>query len=44
MADILSREIRLKKRPMGMTTPDDFEMTEVKIPEIVKGQILVRNA
>ncbi len=43
MAETISHEIRLKKRPMGMATSDDFEIVEVKIPEIEKGQILVRN-
>jgi NADPH-dependent curcumin reductase CurA len=44
MAETISREIRLRKRPMGMATEDDFELAEITIPEIAKGQILVRNA
>jgi len=43
MAGTLSREIWLKNRPMGMVTENDFELAEVKIPEIEEGQILVRN-
>ncbi len=43
MAETLSREIRLKNRPMGTPSENDFELTEVLIPEISEGQILVRN-
>jgi NADPH-dependent curcumin reductase CurA len=43
MAGTKSREIRLKNRPTGMATEDDFELAEVLIPEIEEGQILVRN-
>jgi NADPH-dependent curcumin reductase CurA len=43
MTLIKSREIRLKSRPMGMATEDDFELVEVMIPKIQEGQILVRN-
>jgi NADPH-dependent curcumin reductase CurA len=44
MSKIKSREIRLKNRPMGMATENDFELAEVMIPEIEEGQILVQNA
>ena len=43
MAETKSHEIRLKNRPMGMATENDFELVEVMIPEIQEGQILVRN-
>jgi NADPH-dependent curcumin reductase CurA len=43
MSKIKSREIRLKNRPMGMATEEDFELVEVEIPEIKQGQILVQN-
>lgn len=43
MAETLSREIRLKNRPLGMPAENDFEIAEVLIPEIREGQILVRN-
>ena len=43
MAKTKSHEIRLKNRPMGMATENDFELVEVMIPEIQEGQILVRN-
>jgi NADPH-dependent curcumin reductase CurA len=43
MGKTSSREIRLKNRPMGMVTENDFELVEVEIPEIQEGQILVQN-
>lgn len=43
MAETLSHEIRLKNRPLGMPTENDFEITEVLIPEIREGQTLVQN-
>ena len=39
MTETKSREIRLKNRPMGMATENDFELVEVMIPEIEEGQI-----
>ncbi len=44
MTETIGREIRLKNRPMGMATENDFELIEVMIPAIEEGQILVRNA
>ncbi|MEE9255063.1 MAG: NADP-dependent oxidoreductase, partial [Pseudomonadales bacterium] len=38
-----SREILLKKRPVGMPTPDDFELIEVTVEDPGEGQILVQN-
>src|SRR5271155_5308697 len=38
-----SREIRLKKRPVGMPTPADFELVETSVPPPGPGQVLVRN-
>ena len=43
MGETLSREIRLKNRPLGMPSEGDFELAQVKLPEIQTGQILVRN-
>jgi NADPH-dependent curcumin reductase CurA len=43
MSDILSREIRLKNRPVGMPGEADFELAETEIFEISDGQILIRN-
>jgi NADPH-dependent curcumin reductase CurA len=39
----ISREIRLKNRPTGLPSESDFELAEVKLPEIGEGQVLVRN-
>lgn len=39
-----SREIRLKSRPIGMPTADNFELAEVDVPEPGPGQVLVRNS
>ncbi len=44
MVKTLSREIRLKNRPIGMATEGDFELAEVMIPKIEKREVLVRNA
>ena len=38
-----SRELRLKRRPPGMPTADDFEMATVQVPDPAEGQVLVRN-
>src|SRR5262245_38579923 len=38
-----SREIRLKRYPQGAPTRDDFELAEVKLPELEDGQMAVRN-
>ena len=43
MTEIVSREIHLKNRPTGLPRQGDFELVEVQIPEIVEGEILVRN-
>lgn len=44
MTEMLSREIHLKNRPVGMATEEHFELVEVLIPEIKEEQMLVRNA
>lgn len=38
-----SQEIRLKRRPVGMPQPDDFEMVGVRIPDPAPGEVQVRN-
>jgi len=38
-----SREIHLVKRPGGMPKLSDFEIKEIALPELVDGQILVKN-
>ena len=43
MRRMKSREIRLKKRPSGMPTEDDFELVEVPISEPGEGEVLVGN-
>lgn len=43
MAQETGREVRLKRRPVGMVSRDDFELVEVPIPEPGKGEVLVRN-
>ncbi len=43
MAQIISREIRLKKRPSGMPLETDFEIAEVEIPDPGEGEVLVKN-
>lgn len=39
----VSREIRLRRYPMGTPTEGDFELAETPIPELAQGQVLVRN-
>jgi hypothetical protein len=43
MTDGMNTEIRLKSRPRGWVTGENFEQTESAVPEPAEGQILVRN-
>ena len=43
MAETVSREIRLKNRPVGLPSESDFEVATVPIPTPGAGEILVRN-
>lgn len=43
MTKIMSRQIHLKKRPVGLPREDDFELVEVQVPEIGAQEMLVRN-
>ncbi len=43
MGSEVSREIRLREHPVGMPTPETFELAEVPIPQPGEGQFLVRN-
>jgi NADPH-dependent curcumin reductase CurA len=43
MGERTGREIRLKSRPHGWPTEDNFELVEVPVPEPADGQVLVRN-
>lgn len=44
MSNLKSREIRLKKRPVGMPDPSCFEMVEADVPEPKQGEFVVRNS
>jgi NADPH-dependent curcumin reductase CurA len=37
------REVRLRSRPVGWPTPDDFQLAESVVPPLGDGQIKVRN-
>ncbi|MGB0384931.1 MAG: NADP-dependent oxidoreductase [Ardenticatenaceae bacterium] len=43
MSSTISREIRLKSRPTGMPTADNFELATVTLPAAGAGQVLVKN-
>lgn len=43
MGSEVSREIRLREHPVGMPTPETFELAEVPIPQPGEGEFLVRN-
>jgi NADPH-dependent curcumin reductase CurA len=43
MAAIINREIRLKNRPAGLPSEDDFELVEAALPALQEGEVLVRN-
>lgn len=38
-----SREIRLKSRPVGLPTADNFELATTEIPDPADGQLLIKN-
>jgi NADPH-dependent curcumin reductase CurA len=40
---ITSREIRLRKRPQGLPSPDCFDLIRVELPAIGEGELLVKN-
>jgi NADPH-dependent curcumin reductase CurA len=40
---IVSREIRLKSRPVGMPSLDDFEVASVSVPNPAHGEVQVKN-
>src|SRR5215469_2220179 len=43
MTNQKNREIRLKRRPVGVPKPEDFELAETPVPTPQHGQVLVRN-
>jgi len=38
-----NRVVRLKSRPVGLVTRDDFEIRDEELPELHDGQILVKS-
>lgn len=43
MSMMKSREVRLKSRPVGMPTYENFELAEVEVPQPGPGEVVVRN-
>jgi len=43
MAETVSREIRLKNRPVGLPRESDFELATLPVPTPGAGEVLVRN-
>jgi NADPH-dependent curcumin reductase CurA len=43
MAEIKSKEIRLKKRPVGLPSESDFELAETIVPQVGDRQVLIQN-
>ena len=43
MSETISREIRLKNRPVGLPRESDFELATVPIPAPGAGEVMVRN-
>ena len=43
MTTITSREIRLKQRPTGLPSPENFELVTVTLPKPSPGEMAVRN-
>ena len=43
MTNKISREIRLKNRPVGLPSESDFELAEVTLPEVGDNELLVQN-
>lgn len=43
MSTTISREIRLKSRPIGMPTAENFELATVSLPAAGEGQVLIKN-
>jgi NADPH-dependent curcumin reductase CurA len=40
---MISQEIHLVSRPIGLPTPDNFALTQTELDPLHKGQVLVRN-
>ena len=43
MSSLVSREIRLKNRPVGLPTPEDFDLVSAELPPPGPGEVQVRN-
>ena len=43
MGERLSREIRLKGRPLGLPRESDFELAEVAVRPPADGEVLIKN-
>ena len=43
MAETVSKEIILRRSPVGLPTESDFELAQSMVPEVRAGQVLVRN-
>lgn len=43
MSNLVSKEIRLAARPVGMPKPSDFELAETAVPEPGDGEVVIRN-
>lgn len=43
MKEIISQEIQLKNRPIGIPTESDFELVEVPVRQPVDGEVLIKN-
>jgi len=39
----LNTQIRMRRHPQGMVTPEDFELVQAALPQLEAGQALVRN-
>jgi NADPH-dependent curcumin reductase CurA len=39
----LNTQVRMRRHPAGMVTPEDFEIVQAPLPELQEGQALVRN-
>ena len=43
MSNLVSQQIRLKNRIVGMPKESDFELVEAPLPEPAAGEVLVQN-
>ena len=43
MTDALTRQVQLRRQPQGHVQADDFELVEAPLPQLGKGDVLVRN-